>query len=253
MSTGVVHKNLDTAYVNLAALLRYLQRLDFIGRVHVELIEYEADVFLNSQEQPRVRERDHASGRVAEGEDALQRLMVRATEAGGLISVYEGEAEAADEGPEAVPEIDGEGSAGDAALSPEEQDWQELLRLSGELVAAVERAALSARIEFEPLFREARIESADDFPFLDPMSRRLEYSSGGHIRLHTKMKSESYVSGLCECLHRVVAKLATGARGDWIRERIALELAVLARRRQTPLMRFKLGQQFERIAGMRVI
>ena len=34
-----VHQNLDTAYVNLAALVRHLQQRDFTGRVHVELDE----------------------------------------------------------------------------------------------------------------------------------------------------------------------------------------------------------------------
>ncbi|MBV9209033.1 MAG: hypothetical protein JOZ52_00305, partial [Acidobacteria bacterium] len=88
-----LHENLDTAYVNLAALLRYLRERDFTGRVHVQLVEYEADVFLNAQGAPRVREMDYATGREGEGEDALQRLLVRAVEAGGLVSVYAGEEE----------------------------------------------------------------------------------------------------------------------------------------------------------------
>ncbi len=39
-----LHENLDTAYVNLAALLRYLQQRDFTGRIQIELDEYDGDI-----------------------------------------------------------------------------------------------------------------------------------------------------------------------------------------------------------------
>ncbi|MDQ3907747.1 MAG: hypothetical protein M3268_05320, partial [Acidobacteriota bacterium] len=71
----VVHQNLDTAYVNLAALLRHLQQRDFTGRVHVELDEYDADIYLAARGRPRVRERDHVTGRESDGEAALQRVL----------------------------------------------------------------------------------------------------------------------------------------------------------------------------------
>ena len=38
-----------------------------------------------------------------------------------------------------------------------------------------------------------------------------------------------------------------------VRERVALELAVLARRRESALARFQLLQQLDRIAGTRVV
>src|SRR5436853_4596729 len=88
-----LHQNLDTAYVNLAALVRYLQQRKLEGHVHVELDEYDADILLSGDGEPRVRERDHATGREAEGGDALQRLFVRAIQPGGLVSVYETVAE----------------------------------------------------------------------------------------------------------------------------------------------------------------
>src|SRR5215210_8549590 len=85
----VLYENLDTAFVNLAALLRYLQQRDFTGRVHVELDEYDGDIYLTARSKLEARERDHATGRAEEGEAALQRLLVRAREEGGLVSVYE--------------------------------------------------------------------------------------------------------------------------------------------------------------------
>src|ERR1041384_4335150 len=85
----VVYENLDTAFVNLPALLRYLQQRDFTGRVHVELDEYDGDIYLVAREGLEARERDHATGREDAGEAALQRLLVRARDEGGLGSVYE--------------------------------------------------------------------------------------------------------------------------------------------------------------------
>src|SRR5437764_12942808 len=135
-----VHENLATAYVNLAALLRYLQGREFAGRVHVELDEYEADIFLNVGEQPRVRERDHATGRQAEGEDALQRLLVRAREPGGLVSVYENNfGETGDEAFSSIADsVATESAIEDVSTADEESDWLDLVRLSGELIATVE-------------------------------------------------------------------------------------------------------------------
>ena len=251
-----VHENLDTAYVNLAALLRYLQQRDFVGLVHVKLDEYDANVFLNAKNTPHVREKDHAAGREAEGEAALQRLLVRANMAGGLINVYERVEEAAGN---AAPSSNAKGVEKsvtlkeiDAGAPPGGADWNDLLRLSGDLIAAVERAALSFGADFNALFRAARLELAEDFPFLDPMTKRFEYAYSD-VRLHVQSSASAYISGISECLRRVVDKLAAGPRELSIRERVALELAVMARRRQADLKRFNLVSLIDRIAGTRVL
>lgn len=251
-----VYEHLDTSFVNLAALLRYLQQRAFVGRIHVLLDEYEAWVSLDGSAAPRVREINHATGRQSEGDDALPRLLVRSREPGGLINVYEGtEDETGSAAATAAAAIErDEARASDAAqaLTPEEMEWRDLLRLSGEVVAAVERATLSAQADFAAVFRAARLELADDFPFLDPSTRRFEYAHAT-VRLHVATGAKTYLAGLCECLRRVVEKTAKGAQARRLRERVALELAILARRRQSQLARFKLAQQFDRIAGTRVL
>lgn len=254
--SSAMFENMDTAYVNLASLLRYLQQREFAGRVHVELIEYEADVYLKAQDAPRVREMDHASGQEAEGDEALQRLLARAGESGGLVSVYSGEAETFDGTHMFLPISNLEleiGQEAEGGISPEEQEWRELIRVSGELIAAVERASQSVDADFETLFRAARLELSDDYSFLDPLTECFEYVPVGLVRLHARPSPDAYVASVCECLRRVVTKLATGERGGRLRERVALELAVLARRRQPLLTRFKFIQQFDRIAGTRVL
>lgn len=256
-NSSPVYERLDTAFVNLGALLRYLQGRAFVGRIHVVLEEYEANVLLDGGPAARVREVNHTTGRKSEGEDALTRLLVRAREPGGLVSVYEGADEltaASEDNLAAVGAESAEANNADAAqsLTPEERERSDLLRISGEVVAAVERAALSAQADFAGIFRAVRLELADDFPFLDPSTRRFEYAHAT-VRLHTAVGVKVFVAGLGECLRRTVERIAKGAQAKRLRERVALELAVLARRRQTQLARFKLTQQFDRIAGTRVL
>ncbi len=89
MKNRPIHENLDTSFVNLSALVRYLRRRQFVGSVRVELSGYEADIVLTAENQMNVREHDRIAGRIAEGEEALQRLLIRAREPGGIINVYQ--------------------------------------------------------------------------------------------------------------------------------------------------------------------
>jgi hypothetical protein len=268
-----VYEKLDTAYVNLAALIRYLRKRNFVGRVHVELEKYEADVFLNATGGVDARETDHAMGREAEGEAVLQRLLVRAMEAGGLISIYEETDEetsssssnasaastmsavetTAEQQTIAGAEDDEEYSEDSSSQEENEDvDWGSLLRLSAEIIAAVERAALAVGVEFDASFQAARLDVADDFSFLDPSNARFEYT-GGEVRLHAEPTEKAYIAGISACLRRTVERLTTGERAGGVRERIALQLAVLARRRQAEITRLKLMPLLDRIAGTRVL
>ena len=88
MNNRPLYENLDTAFVNLSALVKYLRRREFFGRVRVELNNYEADIILEVDNKISVREHDKISGRIAEGEEAFQRLLIRSRESGGTIHVY---------------------------------------------------------------------------------------------------------------------------------------------------------------------
>lgn len=93
MKNRPIHENLDTSFVNLSALVKYLRRRQFAGQVRIELSGYEADIYLSAENQLRVREYDHIAGRIAEGEEALQRILIRSREPGGIINVYQTVAE----------------------------------------------------------------------------------------------------------------------------------------------------------------
>src|SRR3979409_1971550 len=90
----VVYENLDTTFVNLWALLRSLSQRGFIGRVRVEMKDYTADVFMTGSTTPLVHEIDRAAGTDTLEEGALHRLVLRARETPGTISVFEGADEA---------------------------------------------------------------------------------------------------------------------------------------------------------------
>lgn len=94
MKNRPIHENLDTSFVNLSALLRYLRRRQFDGSVRIELSGYEADIVLTADNQIKVREYDQIAGRIGEGEQALQRILIRAREPGGIIHVYQNVVEA---------------------------------------------------------------------------------------------------------------------------------------------------------------
>jgi hypothetical protein len=126
------------------------------------------------------------------------------------------------------------------------------VRLSGELIGSVERAVLAVGVEFEPAFQAARLEVADDFSFLDPSSARFEYANS-EVRLHAEPTAKAYIAGIGSCMRRTVEKLAQGDNAGRVRERIALQLAVLARRRQAEITRLKLMPLLDLVAGTRVL
>ncbi len=89
-----LYENLDTTFVNLWSLLRSLSQKEFVGRVHVELQDYSADIFMTGSSTPLVHEIDRAAGTDTLEEAALHRVVLRTRETPGRISVFEGADEA---------------------------------------------------------------------------------------------------------------------------------------------------------------
>ena len=290
-SSGVLYENLDTSFVNLWALLRFLSQRSFVGRVHVELADYTADVFLSGSNIPVVHEVDRAAGTDVTEEAALHRLVLRVRESPGSISVFEGEDEAIAPPPavthsdakgevfeaaeeETVPAI-AEMAAQDepAAATPEsmrsatkeepaaqesqsapatENEWNDVVRVSGDLIGGIDRVATAAGADFASLFRQVQISLADDYTFLDPMSGHFEYANSA-VTMSNSVPVKSYVAGVTEALRRTVEQIATGERARRTRERVALELARVARKNGDALTRSGFKSQLDRIAGTKVI
>jgi len=292
----VLYQDLDTSFVNLWALLRYLSQRSFIGRVHVELEKYTADVFLNGSKTPLVHEVDQEAGSDVIEEAALHRLVLRVRESPGSISVYEGEAEAVAPRPAepaeiksseteptdemtvvsaAEPEPVDDAAAATAASmsstplleesldapSPKaeptnepatEEERNEMIRASAEVIAGVDRATTSSGADFASLFREASIALADDYTFLDPMAGEFRYENFA-VSVTGDLPAGSFVAGISEALRRVVDEIATGDRARRTRERVALELARVARKNDNAVTRSGFKAQLDRIAGTKVI
>src|SRR5882762_6503915 len=223
-ASHAIHENLDTAYTNLAALVRYLQGREFVGRIHIIMAEYEADVILNGKNPPLVRETDHAKQRSGESEEALRRIYVRASEPGGLISVYE--SRVVQPVPLAAPAATVSINRTTPTLSevpkPEENaDRREVLEIAGQLIAGVQRAANGFGGGFQKAFDASRVELADDFSFLDPTTTDLSYNDG-IVQLKSQVAINAIVSGITECLRRTVNAISKGPRERTNRERVAL-------------------------------
>jgi hypothetical protein len=242
-------ENLNTSFVNLAALLRYLREQSFAGSIHLAANQYEAEIFLNGATAPVVFELDQA-GVPTEVAGAIERVLVHGREPGGIVTVYEGKTV-----PAPLIEAKAEPSLTDQIPlsepeSIEQTDWQALLNMSGDVVAAVERAVNSVGADFASHFRSASIAVGDDYPFMDPTIGEFRYEKGV-VRLTRRPTPNAFVSGVSDCLRRIINKLAIDKDGQRLRERVAVELAVAARMRPNALGEFK--AQLDRIAGTRVL
>src|SRR5215831_4334075 len=102
--TTPLYRNLDTTLVNLWSLLRNLTERGFVGRIHVDLKDYSADIFLDGSSTPVTLEIDEAAGIDTLEPGALHRVVLRARETPGTISVFEGAHEASPPEPPPVTE-----------------------------------------------------------------------------------------------------------------------------------------------------
>lgn len=261
MNQVVKLEKLDTGFVNLGALLRHLRQLNFVGRVRIELDEYEADVVLQGAEGPIVWEKNLVTGRGAEGPEAMDRLLVRDREPGGLITIFEGLAENNNHESDDSRSLSSVNLAREGTLESawadraqetetEETDWDLLIAASAELIAGVERAVQSVNENFAARFRAALLAMGDDYPFMDPTAGSFDYHDG-RVVMDERPAASDFISSLTEGLRRLVSSVVDDKGGVRFRERVAVELAVVARRNENAFAEFT--PHLDRIAGTRVL
>lgn len=83
-----IHQNLSTSFVDLAALVGHLRRLQFVGSIRVELSSCDADIIFTGGNRLHALLNDHISGIVTEGDRALRRILFMAKEPNGRIHVF---------------------------------------------------------------------------------------------------------------------------------------------------------------------
>ncbi len=86
-----IQENLTTASVNPELLVSFLRDLGFVGSIHIELPNYDADITFTHANFIAAREHDRITGKIAYGEDTLARILIRAKEPCGRIHVYQAE------------------------------------------------------------------------------------------------------------------------------------------------------------------
>lgn len=281
MSKFPIHKNLNTSFVNLASLVRHLRSLQFVGSVRIELSSYEAEIEFADSGSIHAREQDHIAGRLSFGEDALQRIMIRSKEPGGLIHVYNGSeaddgecifidkaiaagarkmaAETGDAGNSKTMEIYAAGVAPAEAPpipkphvlfnSESAENWTELLALISELIQTVDESLARGNICFAELFRNACGFVSFDHPFLDPDSDVFAYS-GGYISVRQRLASRDLISGVTAALARIMERLREDPYYGNVCHQTMHKIRVLANRRKLQFQMFGLGLELQKITGI---
>ena len=82
-------ENLDTSFINLDALVRYLRRQSFVGAIQVEFAGYMAKIVMADNGKLHVREYNQITEELTTGEKAYYRILERSKEPGGSVNVAE--------------------------------------------------------------------------------------------------------------------------------------------------------------------
>ncbi len=277
-----IHKNLNTSFVNLAALVRYLRSLQFVGSIHIELSSYEADIEFTPSNTMRACEHDHIAGRISHGEHALQRILIRAKEPGGLIHVYQ------DTTPEADRKIFVDKSIvaganrmvrgmtdtpvknfvsgkkrgiyahillkkksdpnGKSNIDAPE-DWSELLSLISELLTTIDSSLSKTNIHFPDAFRNACGFISNEHPFLDPDSDVFSYLDG-FISVRQRLSSKDLTAGIIVALGHIMDRLREDAYYGNVYHLAMHRLRVLANRRKSQFDKFAITTQLQAVIGI---
>lgn len=128
------------------------------------------------------------------------------------------------------------------------EQYAELVSLMGEVVHAVETGVTDAlqRADFVPSFREALINVAPHYPFLDPFAAEFEYANGV-ATFRGKARPADFVVGLAQALRLTIADLARRAPEAHLRRHVETALRALRQRRRVEFERYGLEIATEEI------
>lgn len=223
MKKEPIHQNLNTSFVNVAALVRYLKSLQFVGSIRIELSSYEADIIFTSSRTILAREYDHIAGLISTGSDALKRILVRAREPHGRVHVYR--------------VVDGYGGHDDGQVFVDRsivrraremaantggrmtsrnhyelvmngQDSENALLLGAlsELLRTIDEVLAKGRLSFAAAFGLACDAIAPHYPFMSTDGRGLRYKNG-EIRLKVSADGATIASAVFDALRPIFSRL----------------------------------------------
>jgi hypothetical protein len=249
MKKEPIHQNLNTSFVNIAALVRYLRRLQFVGSIRIELSSYEADIIFTTSNTIIAREYDHIAGRISHGQQALQRILVRAKEPHGRIHVYRSvEGIAGQEGSIFIDKSIARGAramaasrGGTRSKSPgftfvsgsSETENAVMLRELSELLRVIDESLAEGKLSFAAAFRNACKSIAADYPFMNDRETAIVYENG-----RVKLASVTELSTLASAIFAALSPIFQRLRKDDRYEQVfclvtdRLRECVTARRRE---------------------
>lgn len=260
MKKQPIHQNLNTSFVNVGALVRYLRGLQFVGSIRIELASYEAEILFTESGNVRAREYDHIAGRISHGEDALQRILLRAKEPHGRIHVYKSTEGYAGKNDGSVF-VDKKIMSGarELAASPggtviqavtqefilSSRDGENALVLAAlsELLREIDVALAAGRLSFADAFIVACHGIADEFPFLQ-RSRALVYKNG-EIVLNADAETRLVTDAVFAALRPIIERLRNELKFAEILRSISERLAELSAERRPEFVRLGLMEHIE--------
>ncbi len=125
-------------------------------------------------------------------------------------------------------------------------DWEELTSVTAALLLSVDDVLKAAKLGFPDAFNKARAEVSNEFPFLHPEQGIFLYSAGS-VMLKQEVEPHLLVSGICECLRRILNKLIANPKFFTHYRHITQQIVVLIRRRQPQFDKFGYTQKLEKI------
>lgn len=264
MKKEPIHQNLNTSFVNVGALVRYLRGLQFVGSIRIELASYEAEIVFTESRTVRAREYDPIAGRIAHGEAALQRILIRAKEPHGRIHVYkaaEGYAGRNDGsifvdkaimvGARELAASRGGTSVSTAVsrevvLSSRDSQSAQVLAAISELLRIIDEALAIGKVSFSAAFRVACDAIASEFPFMRESRGALVYKNG-EIALNTDADANVVSSAVFSALRPIFRRLRREQKYSDLLKILSDSLLELATERRPEFVRLGLMNHIEEL------
>ena len=251
MKRNAIHKGLNTAFIQLPALVVHLRRLQFVGEVKIEFHNYEAEIIFNGGATVRAREYDHSAGSMSEGIDAFRRILHRAKEPGGRVEVFfDPQFESADTA--ATAYVDRRISAtarrsvtADAGTRrPVRVNFRrhtfdgganvgfgDSLVMMTEVFRAVEMAFAGSELRFSEIFSAACGVLSFEYPLLDPQSGLFYWRDGKLFVSRTTAAAELNNASIAVLKH-ILKRIREQGYYDGVHHRAAYLIRVVIRNRR---------------------
>lgn len=216
---NVIHENLNTSFVDLDALVRYLRSMQFIGRVHVELCAYEAEIIFTPSSTLQALEYDLESGVVSKGRQAFERIIHRSRTSHGRIGVY-------CSAREKMASCDGNTYVEDKILAEavrmarasadrpafhlldeNEASREEFEHLISEILSTIDASLAKANLNFPTAFHNACFQITDEYPFLSETRDAIRFVNG-KVEVRIIAGRGEFAAGVFLALQKVLERLA---------------------------------------------